>query len=163
MSEKYWQTEAYYDGHVSQFNLPWWAERYPNFTAGEFTSYRGEVLLLSKGLDALQAIRTELGLPLFVNSAYRTAAHNRHVGGGKRSMHLFGHAFDVSLANGKQTGEPGFMIYDGEELERLARKYGFNGIGRYPTNLEAGHRGFIHMDMRNRAATWDGVKGKKGW
>ncbi len=155
---KYWPKQAYYEGKGADFAaMPWWRERYPNFKPSELTSYNDELLILVASLDALQAMRTEFGQPFIVNSAYRNLVHNADVNGSPGSMHPRGHAKDISLHNGIALGEPGFQAYDERELERLARKHGFNGIGRYRrdfSNPAEPRYGFIHMDMRERAATW---------
>ena len=154
MQERYWPQKPYYDGKIMDFQLPWWEQMYPNFHPSELASYNDKVLALVAALDALQAMRTEFGFLFKINSAYRSAEHNKAEGGRPRSMHLFGHAYDISLSNGKRPGDLGFIAYDGCKLEALARKHGFNGIGRYAPDYEAGKVGFLHVDMRNRAATW---------
>jgi len=45
----------------------------------------------------LQQIRSGLGRPLVVNSAYRTPEHNRAVGGATYSRHLYGDGVDVDV------------------------------------------------------------------
>jgi uncharacterized protein YcbK (DUF882 family) len=150
----YWPKKAYYQGMASDFDMPWWPVRYPNFRPGEVAADDGSILILAEALDALQAIRTEFGMPFILNSSYRTAAQNRAAGSKETSMHRRGHAFDIGLHNGLQPGHPRFAAYDGRELEHLARKHGFNGIGRYVSDYDSGRRGFIHIDMRNRSASW---------
>lgn len=43
----------------------------------------------------LNYIREELGKPIYINSAYRTPAVNKQVGGSKRSLHMQGRAADI--------------------------------------------------------------------
>lgn len=69
------------------------------------------------------------GKPLIVISAYRSPEHNRAVGGAKRSKHMEGAAFDISMSN-----------HDPEAFEAAARDVGFLGFGFCP------HSGFIHAD-----------------
>lgn len=45
--------------------------------------------------DTLNYLREKLGRPIIVNSAYRTDAVNKQVGGSKRSLHKQGRAADI--------------------------------------------------------------------
>lgn len=45
--------------------------------------------------NTLNSIREKLGRPIFVNSAFRTPAVNKQVGGKKRSLHMQGRAADI--------------------------------------------------------------------
>lgn len=45
--------------------------------------------------QTLNFIREEFGKPILVNSAYRTPAVNKQVGGAKRSLHMQGRAADI--------------------------------------------------------------------
>lgn len=45
--------------------------------------------------NTLNFIRERFGAPIFVNSAYRTDAVNKQVGGAKRSLHKQGRAADI--------------------------------------------------------------------
>lgn len=47
----------------------------------------------------LEGIRSIVGKPLYINSAYRSPEVNDAVGGAKRSYHLFGRACDISIRN----------------------------------------------------------------
>ena len=122
-----------------------WQNRWPNFAPSELASWGGELKVDTRALDGLQAVRTELGLPMHVTSAYRNEAHNRHVNGAPRSRHKEGRAFDIGLRGAK----PGTRQAYGDRIEALARKHGAKGIGRYNS--------FIHVDWRpaNRVAKWD--------
>lgn len=64
---------------------------------------------------------------LEVNSAYRDPAHNKRVGGAKRSQHVHGNAFDIN-ARGMTKAQRLKLIED-------ARKAGFGGIGVYDNAL----------------------------
>ena len=74
-----------------------------NFTKREFKSKDGskmpiEVLENVKELALnLQVLRDFLGEPLRINSAYRSEAHNKSVGGSSRSQHLLGKASDLRV------------------------------------------------------------------
>lgn len=47
----------------------------------------------------LQILRNAVGKPLYINSAFRSDAVNRAVGGVRNSLHLYGCAADVSIRN----------------------------------------------------------------
>ena len=55
------------------------------------------VKLDSKLLAKLQAMRTEAGDKLIVNSGYRCPVHNRGVGGAHQSQHMDGKAADIRI------------------------------------------------------------------
>lgn len=122
-----------------------WHARWPNFTPEEIASGpdhvpmgRRALKVYVPALDALQAMRGALGRPMRITSAYRTWAHNKTVGGGKRSRHLAGAAFDIDRS--------AFAGINDFDIEALARSHGFNGIGFYRT--------FVHVDMRAKPAKW---------
>ncbi|MCT4334308.1 D-Ala-D-Ala carboxypeptidase family metallohydrolase [Paracoccus sp. YLB-12] len=105
--------------------------RWPNFSPAEIACRgTGSILIHEAALDRLQALRTRLGKPLIVNSAYRSPEHNARVRGAKRSKHLQGTAFDISMAN-----------HDPSVFEKAARAEGFLGCGTYPRS------GFMHIDL----------------
>lgn len=121
--------------HFSRFPMNQW--RWPNFSPRELASKReGELLIDPPSLDKLQALRTRLGRPMVITSAYRSPAHNRAVGGATNSLHMQGKAFDVVVGN-----------HDPRAFIAAARAAGFTGIGTYP------RRGFIHIDT-GPARTW---------
>ncbi len=91
----------------------------------------GRLIVDTDAMDRLQALRTKLGKPLILRSAYRSPEHNRSIKGEKNSQHLVGKAFDVSMEN-----------HDPHAFERAARAVGFTGIGSYP----AREKNFIHID-----------------
>ena len=80
-------------------------------------------------LQLLQKVRDQIGA-LRINSAYRCTKHNSDVGGGTRSMHLEGKAFDVSTRN--WTAEKKMALVE------TAAAVGFTGFGYYDT--------FLHID-----------------
>ena len=125
--------------HVSQVDRAAFRARWPNFSPEEIACKgTGMLYIDAPALDALQRLRTRLGKPVIVNSAYRTPKHNASIrGAAKNSMHMRGCAFDVSMAN-----------HDPVAFEAASRSAGFRGIGRYPT------RGFMHLDTRPVAVAW---------
>lgn len=121
--------------HYRDYPMSQWI--WPNFSPREMASKReGELLIHPDSMDKLQALRTALGVPLVITSAYRSAAHNKAVGGAKNSQHRLGRAFDVMMAN-----------HDPAAFEKAARKAGFTGFGYYPK------QGFMHIDT-GPARTW---------
>lgn len=74
-----------------------------NFRISEFAckdgtpvpvQYYGNVQTL---MNNLQVLRDHLGLPIFVNSGYRTPSHNRSVGGATNSFHMRAMAADIRV------------------------------------------------------------------
>ena len=108
-----------------------------NFTLREFQCRCcGQVKLHSELLRRLQAMRTESGRPIIVNSGYRCVAHNRAVGGATRSRHMIGDAVDVVIR--------GWPI---ARQRALCEKYfQDNGIGYGNT--------FTHVDLGPKR-TWN--------
>jgi len=105
--------------------------RWPDFSPAEMAC-RGDATLMidPAAMDRLQALRTAIGKPMIVLSAYRSPAHNKAVGGAKHSQHLYARAFDISMAN-----------HDPESFEQAARAAGFTGFGFYP------RQNFMHIDI----------------
>lgn len=121
--------------HYSEVNPQDW--RWENFTPKEIACRgTGKLLVHAESLDKLQSLRTHIGKPFFINSAYRSPEHNESVDGATNSMHLRGQAFDISLSN-----------QDRQILFQEALSFGFNGIGQYPN--------FMHIDTRDNRAFWD--------
>jgi len=83
---------------VKGADLASWFERWPNFSPREVSCKgTGELYVDFRAMDMLQDFRNRVGVPLFVNSAYRTKIHNRKVGGAKGSKHLVALAFDIQV------------------------------------------------------------------
>ena len=123
--------------HFSQ--VPAGAWRWPDFSPAEIACRgTGALLIDERSMDMLQALRTRLGKPLLVLSAYRSPEHNARVGGVKTSQHMLAKAFDISMAN-----------HDPALFEVHARGVGFKGIGHYPRS------GFMHIDSRASPARWN--------
>lgn len=80
----------------------------------------------------LQAARDHFGVPFYINSAYRTTAWNKKVGGASKSYHMQGRAVDHH-AKGK---------VDLMDLARFYESIGCCGIIVYPKSC------FIHIDSR---------------
>jgi hypothetical protein len=89
----------------------------------------GKLIIDTEAMSKLQHLRSVLGKPMLITSAYRSPEHNKRVGGAKRSKHLEGIAFDVRMDN-----------HDPHTFEAAARAAGFTGFGYYPKS------GFMHID-----------------
>jgi uncharacterized protein YcbK (DUF882 family) len=80
-------------------------------------------------LEVLESVRGEAGIPMKVNSGYRTIAHNLSVGGGPNSAHLRGMAADINANTGRQK----YLILRAAMLNGIKRI----GIGKT----------FLHLDI----------------
>ena len=117
-------------------DVPADAWRWPHFKPSEIACKGdGSLLVDEDALDRLEEVRQRIGKPLYLNSAYRSAAHNKAVGGSPTSQHLKGKAFDVRLQGITRT-----------ELLKAAKAAGFTGFGQYDS--------FVHLDT-GPARTWD--------
>lgn len=89
----------------------------------------------------LQVLRDDIGEAVHLNSAYRTPAYNKKIGGVKDSQHTKGTASDITAKS-----------YTPKQLaaciEKLIKegKMKQGGIGVYP--------GFVHYDIRGVKARW---------
>lgn len=130
---------AHYDDW-RDFPLALW--RWPNFSRAELAcNGTGALQIDPDSLDKLQALRDRLGVPLVVNSGYRSPYWNRVQGGAPKSKHMEGKAWDIRLDG-----------HDPHELEAAAREVGFTGIGRYHGPKYP--RPFMHLDNRAGGAEW---------
>lgn len=103
-----------------------------NFKVKEFRCKDGsDTILVDVGfvVNYLQRIRDHFGKPIVVNSAYRTPAYNKKVGGAKSSYHMQGRAFDIVVSG-----------YTPQIVSRYAKSLGINGVIQYDT--------FVHIDSR---------------
>lgn len=89
----------------------------------------------------LQVLRDHLGEPIKINSAYRTPAYNKKVGGAPNSQHPLGKAADLRVESLTPRGLAAV-------IEKLIKegKMKQGGIGIYPT--------FTHYDIRGTKARW---------
>ncbi len=117
-----------------------------NFTKAEFDSKDGsampaDVLDNIKELAKnLQLLRDVMGVPIKINSGYRSPAHNKAIGGVPNSQHVKGKAADLATINPQELADL---------IERLIEKGDMQegGIGIYNT--------FVHYDIRGTKARWD--------
>lgn len=95
-----------------------------------------------KLVDALEDLRSRLGVPLTINSACRCEKHNKSEGGSPKSQHLLGKAADIMVPSGHSVDS---VAFHAENIEAFRK----GGIGRYP------HKGFVHLDVRtNGPSRW---------
>ena len=96
---------------------------------------------VKKLAEQLQVLRDYLGVPIHINSGYRTMAHNKVIGGEKNSYHLKGMAADITvrdLTSSKVNFAIDYLI--GEKRMKQG------GLGHYV--------GFTHYDIRRKKARW---------
>lgn len=112
-----------------------------NFKVREFACRDGsDVIFISMDLvEILQKIRDHFGKAVTINSAYRTVAYNKKVGGATYSQHLYGTAADIVV---KGVAPETVAAY----AETLLPKSG--GVGRYAS--------FTHVDVRAAKSRWKG-------
>lgn len=112
-----------------------------NFKVREFKCQDGtDPVFIDLGLvDILQQVRDHFGKAVTITSAFRTASHNKKVGGATYSQHCYGKAADI-----KVSGVAASAVAD--YVETLMPNTG--GIGRYPT--------FTHVDVRTTKSRWNG-------
>lgn len=118
-----------------------------DFRVREFACHDGSdtVIISTKTVERLQAIRNYFGKPVHINSAYRTAAYNASpaVNGAKNSQHILGTACDIHI--------------DGIPPKAIAAffedRFPVSGIGLY--------KNFVHIDSRGSRTYWDQRSGKQ--
>lgn len=98
---------------------------------------RGVLPLRELALDTLEVFRTELGLPIIINSGPNTLRGFRspkeHLSLAREnqfSFHCQGVAFDISVRG-----------MGGKELYEKAIRFGWRGVILYPT--------WVHVDLRD--------------
>ena len=118
-----------------------------NFSLSEFDCKDGTELptsLLPNVLDLadnLQVLRDYLGVPISINSAYRTLEYNRKIKGATNSQHLLAKAADI-VVESKSPEEVAniikYLISEGKMVQ--------GGLKAYKT--------FTHYDIRGYKARW---------
>lgn len=92
----------------------------------------------------LEIIRQHCGnAPIYINSAYRTEAHNKAVKGEKNSYHLTGSAVDIRC--------PSISVDSFHRIILTLMNNGKikkGGLGKYNS--------FVHYDQRGYLAQWNG-------
>lgn len=119
-----------------------------HFNQSEFMCHDGSEMPLDvlynvlRAAEQLEVLRAVLGEPIYINSAYRSKAYNRSVGGKAKSQHVLGKAVDIHTKN--HTPEQLYLIID-ELIGSGKMREG--GLGLYDN--------FIHYDIRGTKARWD--------
>ena len=115
-----------------------------NFKVREFRCKDGsdKILIDDALVNYLQKIRDYFDAPITINSAYRTASHNKAVGGASSSQHLRGTAADIVVKGVTPL-----------KVAQYAEYIGVRGIGKYNT--------FTHVDARPGLSKWDQTSGKQ--
>ena len=112
------------------------------FKPSEFMCHCGcqEMDVSPKLVELLDEIREKVGKPITVMSGKRCEAHNRKVGGAKKSQHVLGNAADIKIKD----------MHPSDVQDYLESIFGtrIGGLGRYKT--------FTHVDVREGHARWNG-------
>lgn len=110
-----------------------------NFKVREFACLDGSdtIFVSDELVKILQKVRNHFGASVIINSAYRTEAHNKKVGGSANSQHKYGMAADIRI-NG--VSPKTIATY----LNTLMPNSG--GIGVYSS--------FVHIDVRTKKTRW---------
>jgi uncharacterized protein YcbK (DUF882 family) len=121
-------------------NLAWAELACKDGTPYPYEWRRGRALDVAR---AFEELRAAVGLPLVVLSGYRTAAHNRAIGGAANSQHVQGRALDLLPPKGWTVLQLAAVAKGIEDIR---------GIGLYGT--------FLHIDVRpsDRRAVWKGAR-----
>ena len=113
-----------------------------NFRVKEFACKDGtDTIFIARELPmVLQYIRMRVGKAVTINSAYRTAGHNKSVGGTDYSQHLYGTAADLKTPSG----------WTPAKMANVAREImaDWGGVGIYDWG--------IHVDVRKDKSDWRG-------
>lgn len=117
-----------------------------NFAVKEFACKDGsdEIKIDSKLVIMLQQIRDHYNRPVIINSAYRTPAYNKKIGGAARSQHIYGKAADIAIN--------GIEPLNVAQYAEVECKY-IKGIGLYTWG--------DHVDTRATKSYWDCRSGKE--
>lgn len=103
-----------------------------NFKVKEFKCNDGsdKIVIDTEFVETkLQDIRNHFKAAVTINSAYRTPAYNKKVGGASSSYHVKGRAFDIVVKGHKPS-----------EVAKYARSIGIKGVIEYNS--------FVHIDSR---------------
>jgi len=132
----------------------------PNFSLNEVRSKGDRTAFIHRDLlNALETLRSRVGRPLSLVSAWRDIQHNRRVGGATSSQHTYGDAPELQrvrdrfprnsvLTAGRAADfNRGYItLEDAQKLEL------FSGIG---WRLDGGKRWVTHVDIRTNRSPKD--------
>jgi uncharacterized protein YcbK (DUF882 family) len=122
-----------------------------NFSKSEFECKSGEDMPLDVLENVkllaiqLQKIREYVGKPIRINSAYRSEAHNKAIGGVKTSQHILGKAADITIDT--FTPDEVVSIIENMLTNEMLGGFYIGGLGSYNT--------FTHIDIRDKKARWN--------
>mgnify|MGYP003656083247 FL=1 len=122
-----------------------------NFSKSEFECKSGEEMPLDVLENVkllaiqLQKIREYVGKPIRINSAYRSEAHNKAIGGVKTSQHILGKAADITIDT--FTPDEVVSIIENMLTNEMLGGFYIGGLGSYNT--------FTHIDIRDKKARWN--------
>ena len=122
-----------------------------NFSKSEFECKSGEEMPLDVLENVkllaiqLQKIREYVGKPIRINSAYRSEAHNKAIGGVKTSQHILGKAADITIDT--FTPDEVVSIIENMLTNEMLGGFYIGGLGSYNT--------FTHVDIRDKKARWN--------
>ena len=122
-----------------------------NFSKSEFECKSGEDMPLDVLENVkllaiqLQKIREYVGKPIRINSAYRSEAHNKAIGGVKTSQHILGKAADITIDT--FTPDEVVSIIENMLTNEMLGGFYIGGLGSYNT--------FTHVDIRDKKARWN--------
>ena len=122
-----------------------------NFSKSEFECKSGDVMPLDVLENVkllaiqLQKIRDYVGKPIRINSAYRSEAHNKAIGGVKTSEHILGKAADITIDT--FTPDEVVSIIENMLTNEMLGGFYIGGLGSYNT--------FTHIDIRDKKARWN--------
>jgi uncharacterized protein YcbK (DUF882 family) len=122
-----------------------------NFSKSEFECKSGEEMPLDVLENVkllaiqLQKIREYVGKPIRINSAYRSEAHNKAIGGVKTSQHILGKAADITIDT--FTPDEVVSIIENMLTNEMLGGFYIGGLGSYNT--------FTHVDIREKKARWN--------
>ncbi len=132
----------------------------PHFSVNEVRSKGDRTAFIHRELlAALQTLRSRVGRPLALVSAWRDVAHNRRVGGATSSQHTYGDAPELQrvkdrfprnsiLTAGRAADfNRGYITLDEARDLRL-----FSGLG---WRLDGGKRWVTHVDLRTNRSVDD--------
>jgi len=102
-----------------------------HFKAEEFIcKHCGKLKIDTDLILKLEDIRTQIGKPIFITSAYRCPEYNKQVGGVPDSAHTKGLAVDIACTNSRDRYEILDIVFKFDLFNRI-------GIGK----------SFIHLDI----------------
>jgi hypothetical protein len=132
--------------------MQWDSKRWPNFTPGElWCRGSGKIAFHPGFLDALQALRAAWGHSMTINSACRSAEHNRKVSGHPRSLHI--------CDEPAQPGQQGCLAVDVRTIDAATTRALVKLALDMGWSVGVSGKGFIHLDRRDMIGLPAGVFG----